>query len=89
MWFLTQFARWGLLSETPDYRAVAAAVQRTSLYGEAAALAGVAVPDSPDRDARLFDGRNWSADDAASYADGFEIRAARGAEDAELHARAD
>jgi ABC-type nitrate/sulfonate/bicarbonate transport system substrate-binding protein len=89
MWFLTQFVRWGLLREAPDYRALAVAVQRTSLYAEASEIAGVPLPESPDREARLFDGRLWNANNAAAYATGFEISAARSAQDAELQAQAD
>jgi nitrate/nitrite transport system ATP-binding protein len=77
MWFLTQFVRWGLLRDAPDYRALAGTVQRTGLYAEAAAAAGVTVPTSPDRDVRLFDGRHWRARDAAAYAAGFDIAAPR------------
>ncbi|WP_157122542.1 CmpA/NrtA family ABC transporter substrate-binding protein [Bordetella flabilis] len=79
MWFLTQFVRWGLLREAPDYRAVASEVQRTALYAQAAAAAGVPVPPSTDRDVRLFDGRHWRARDAASYATSFPIAARRDA----------
>jgi nitrate/nitrite transport system ATP-binding protein len=79
MWFLTQFVRWGLLREAPDYRALATEVQRTALYAEAAAAAGVPVPASTDRDVRLFDGRHWRARDAASYAGSFPIAARRDA----------
>jgi nitrate/nitrite transport system ATP-binding protein len=90
MWFLTQFVRWGLLRQAPDYRALAAAVQRTALYGEAAAAAGVPVPVSVDRDAQLFDGRRWQAEHAAAYANSFDIAATTNdAEDLELQARAD
>ena len=76
MWFLTQFVRWGLLREPPGYRAVAAQVQRTGLYAEAAALAGAPLPASPDRGAVLFDGVRWDPADPAGYAAGFAIRAA-------------
>ena len=36
MWFLTQFKRWGLLKEDPDYLAVAKQINRIELYRQAA-----------------------------------------------------
>jgi nitrate/nitrite transport system ATP-binding protein len=73
MWFLTQFTRWGLLRSPPAYREVVQEVHRTDLYLQAAAMAGAAVPDSPDRGATLFDGRRWDAREAAQYATSFDI----------------
>src|SRR5258705_11470478 len=35
IWFLTQFRRWGMLDQKPDYEAVAKEVMRTDLYEEA------------------------------------------------------
>ena len=36
MWFVTQFRRWGLLREDPDYLGIARRVQQTALYRDAA-----------------------------------------------------
>lgn len=36
MWFLTQHKRWGLLTEEPDYLAVAKQVNRIDIYKQAA-----------------------------------------------------
>ncbi|MDU3076283.1 MAG: CmpA/NrtA family ABC transporter substrate-binding protein, partial [Mixta calida] len=36
IWFLTQFQRWGLLKQQPDYLAVARAINRTDIYRQAA-----------------------------------------------------
>ena len=35
VWWLTQFRRWGMLPQAPDYQAVAKRVMRTDLYEEA------------------------------------------------------
>jgi nitrate/nitrite transport system ATP-binding protein len=75
MWFLTQFTRWGLLRKAPAYRDVVRDVHRIDLYVQAAAMAGAAVPGSPDREVTLFDGRRWDARDAAAYATSFDIGA--------------
>ncbi|RJG02081.1 CmpA/NrtA family ABC transporter substrate-binding protein [Noviherbaspirillum sedimenti] len=74
MWFLTQHKRWGLLKEHPDYLGVAQGINRIDLYCEAAAMAGVAVPDNPMRSSTLVDGVVWDGSAPAAYADGFAIR---------------
>ncbi len=73
MWFLTQFKRWGLLPQHPDYQAVARRVNRTALYREAAAALGVAVPDGDMRTSVLMVGRVWDGSDPAAYAEGFPL----------------
>ena len=74
IWFLTQFRRWGLLSEDPDYAVVAAAVNQTRLYSEAASALGLAVPASPLRSSTLIDGKRWDGSDPAGYARSFAIK---------------
>ncbi len=75
MWFLTQFRRWGLLTEDPDYAAVAAAVNQTRLFSEAAGALGMAVPASSVRSSTLIDGTVWNGSDPAGYARSFAIKA--------------
>ena len=75
MWFLTQFVRWGLLRDVPDYEAVARAVHRIDVYQDAAAMAGVAVPASPWRSAVLLDGVTWDARHADTYLSQFAAAA--------------
>ena len=75
MWFLTQFRRWGLLREHPDYLGVARSIQRIDLYRDAAAALAIATPAEPMRTSRLFDGSVWDGSDPARYADGFRIHA--------------
>jgi nitrate/nitrite transport system substrate-binding protein len=76
MWFLTQFRRWGLLPEHPDYAAVAAQVNQVALYREAAASLGVPAPAEPLRSARLIDGKTWTGRDPRAFAQSFAIAAA-------------
>lgn len=73
MWFLTQFVRWGLLRQAPDYEGIARRVHKLELYAQAAALAGVGVPCSVHRSAVLLDGIKWDAAHAHAYATGFAI----------------
>ena len=50
LWFITQYRRWGMLEgAAADDAAIAAAISQTALYREAAALAGVPLPDEQRR----------------------------------------
>ncbi|WP_246210796.1 CmpA/NrtA family ABC transporter substrate-binding protein [Vogesella oryzae] len=80
MWFLTQYRRWGLLREEPDYLAVARQINQLALYQQAAALAGVAMPSSSMRSSTLVDGAMWDGRDPAGYAASFTVRGATMAE---------
>ncbi|MCY1397795.1 Nitrate transport protein NrtA [compost metagenome] len=75
MWFMTQFRRWGLLRDDPDYPSVARQVQQLALYREAAGALGIPVPDGESRSSRLIDGRIWDGSDPAGYARGFPLHA--------------
>lgn len=75
MWFLTQYRRWGLLAEHPDYERTARALHRLDLYREAAQGVAVPVPASPLRSSRLIDGSPWDGSNPAAYADGFALHA--------------
>lgn len=75
MWFMTQFRRWGLLREDPDYLAVARQVQRLDLYREAASAVGVATSYADLRSSQLLDGKVWDGSDPAGYARSFKLHA--------------
>lgn len=73
LWFMTQFRRWGLLRQVPDYDAVARQVQRLDAYREAAAALGIPA-DSVDTRASVFaDGGHWDGSDPEGYARAFTI----------------
>jgi two-component system, oxyanion-binding sensor len=74
LWFVTQYRRWGMLSADIDDEGIAASVNQTALYREAAQAAGIAIPDER-RAATFCDGRVWGGGDAAAYVAGFEMRA--------------
>lgn len=74
MWFMTQFRRWGLLREDPDYLGVARQVQQLALYRQAAELLGIAVP-AEMRSSQLLDGQFWDGSDPAGYARSFTLHA--------------
>ena len=85
MWFMTQFRRWGLLREDPDYLAVARQVQQLDLYRDAATAVGVAARGTDMRSSQLLDGKIWDGSDPAGYARSFKLHTL--SDDAPLLAR--
>lgn len=75
VWFLSQFRRWGLLKQDIDYLAVAKQVNQVALYTEVAKSMGIAVPASPMKTEKLFDGVVFDPSKAAAYAKGFKVHA--------------
>ncbi|MFM0281236.1 CmpA/NrtA family ABC transporter substrate-binding protein [Paraburkholderia sediminicola] len=74
-WFLTQFERWGMIDARADYEEIAAQINQTQLYREAAARVGVAVPGDACSQV-LIDGKVWGSDTVSkAYAQSFAIRA--------------
>ena len=73
LWFMTQFRRWGLLREAPDYPAVAQGVQQLALYREAALAAGIAADPADCRSSLFADGSRWDGTDPEGYAKAFTI----------------
>ena len=73
MWFMTQFRRWGLLREDPDYLGVARQVQQLALYRQAAEALGIAEGNSDMRRSQLLDGKTWDGSDPAGYARSFHL----------------
>ena len=75
MWFMTQFRRWGLLRDDPDYLGVAREVQQLDLYREAASAVGVAAEGEDMRSSQLIDGKIWDGSDPTGYARSFKLHA--------------
>ncbi|WLH25427.1 CmpA/NrtA family ABC transporter substrate-binding protein [Pseudomonas sp. FP215] len=75
MWFMTQFRRWGLLREDPDYLGVARQVQQLALYRQAAETLGIPAGNSDMRRCQLLDGKTWDGSDPAGYARSFQLHA--------------
>jgi nitrate/nitrite transport system substrate-binding protein len=75
MWFMTQFRRWGLLRDDPDYLGVARQVQQLDLYREAATAVGVPAQAQEMRSSQLIDGKIWDGSDPAGYARSFTLHA--------------
>ncbi|NWA27728.1 ABC transporter substrate-binding protein [Pseudomonas gingeri] len=75
MWFMTQFRRWGLLREAPDYLGVARQVQQLDLYSRAASALDIPMPSAAMRSSQLLDGQVWDGSDPETYARGFALHA--------------
>ncbi|WP_248750210.1 CmpA/NrtA family ABC transporter substrate-binding protein [Pseudomonas sp. MWU15-20650] len=75
MWFMTQFRRWGLLREDPDYLDIARQVQQLALYRQAAEALGITAQDQDMRSSQLIDGKTWDGSDPAGYARSFRLHA--------------
>ncbi|MGF6598876.1 ABC-type nitrate/sulfonate/bicarbonate transport system substrate-binding protein [Paraburkholderia sp. GAS448] len=75
VWFLTQYQRWGMIDSgrSEDYAAIAAAINQSSLYREAALKMGIPVPTS-EASPVLIDGRAWDGRDPDAYVKEFAIR---------------
>ncbi|WAB99632.1 MULTISPECIES: CmpA/NrtA family ABC transporter substrate-binding protein [Pseudomonas] len=84
MWFMTQFRRWGLLRDDPDYLGVARQVQQLALYQQAADALGVACPGTPMRSSVLIDGIGWDGSDPYAYARSFSLHALGDTPDARI-----
>ncbi|WNC93948.1 CmpA/NrtA family ABC transporter substrate-binding protein [Paraburkholderia sp. FT54] len=73
-WFLTQFERWGMIDARADYADIAARINQTQLYREAASAVNVAVP-AEGASTVLIDGETWGGDTSpTAYARRFPIR---------------
>ena len=75
MWFMTQHKRWGLLTEDPDYLAVASQINQIALYKQAAEQLKVPVPAEPLRSSTFFDGTVWDGNNPKQYAASFQLKA--------------
>ncbi|CAM7250322.1 CmpA/NrtA family ABC transporter substrate-binding protein [Citrobacter sedlakii] len=75
MWFLTQFRLWGLLKDAPDYAAIAARVNRTDIWRDAATAigGGITAPSGLLRSSTLLDGSVWDGREPETYATRFSL----------------
>jgi nitrate/nitrite transport system substrate-binding protein len=71
-WWLTQFRRWGMVKEAPDYAGVAKRVLRSDVYLEAMKELGVATKIAEEQTITLFDGV-FDGKDPEKYAASFKV----------------
>jgi nitrate/nitrite transport system substrate-binding protein len=78
VWWLTQFRRWGMVDQTPDYAGVAKQVMRTDLYEEAMKEVGYAHGGLNNDPEKFFDGGVFDPSKPEEYACKFAIGNVKG-----------
>lgn len=74
IWFMTQFRRWGLLRDDPDYLGIAQRIQQIDIYSQAAQALNIPVPPAM-RSSTLLDGKSWDGSNPVDYARSFALHA--------------
>ncbi len=72
-WWMSQFRRWDMVSEAPDYEGIARKVMRGDLYEEAMKELGYAHGGPSEEPETLFDGVTYDPKDPEAYAKSFAI----------------
>jgi nitrate/nitrite transport system substrate-binding protein len=72
MWWLSQFRRWGMVKDTPNYQAIVNKVMRPDLYTEALKELGVSVKVADMQPMKLYDG-TFDPNQPEKYAKSFPI----------------
>ena len=73
-WWLTQFRRWGMVKDAPDYKGIVDRVHRPDIFREVAKGMGIETPRADTQKETFFDGGVFDpAVDAEKYATGFAV----------------
>ncbi len=73
IWCLSQFRRWGMVKEAPDYKGIVNRVHRPDLFREVAREMGVEAPREDMKKETLFDGVAFDPANPEQYAKGFAV----------------
>jgi nitrate/nitrite transport system substrate-binding protein len=73
VWWLSQFRRWGMVKEPPDYKALVDRVHRSDIYREVAKELGLETPREDMKKETLFDGVTFDPAEPEKYAKGFAV----------------
>jgi nitrate/nitrite transport system substrate-binding protein len=73
VWWLSQFRRWGMVKEPPDYKGLVERVHRSDIFREVAQDMGVETPREDMKKETLFDGVTFDPADPEKYAKSFAI----------------
>ena len=73
VWWLSQFRRWGMVKETPDYKGIVDRVHRPDIYREVAREMGIEAPREDMKKETLFDGVTFDPAKPEEYAKAFPI----------------
>jgi nitrate/nitrite transport system substrate-binding protein len=73
-WWLTQFRRWGMVKDAPDYKGLVDRVHRPDIFREVAKQMGVETPRTDAQKETFFDGSVFDpAGEPEKYARGFAV----------------
>src|SRR6266542_3742532 len=72
-WWLTQFRRWGMVKEAPDYKGIVDRVHRPDIYREVAKAMGIETPREDMKKETFFDGVTFDPAKPEEYAKGFAV----------------
>src|SRR5437870_6127036 len=73
VWWLTQFRRWGMVKESPDYKGLVDRVHRPDIFREVAREMGVETPRDDMKKETLFDGVTFDPADPEKYVKSFAV----------------
>jgi nitrate/nitrite transport system substrate-binding protein len=73
VWWLTQFRRWGMVKQAPDYQSIANRVMRPDIYLEAMKELGVTPKIAEIQKFTLFDNIPFDAKEPEKYARSFPV----------------
>jgi nitrate/nitrite transport system substrate-binding protein len=73
VWWLSQFRRWGMVKEAPDYKRIVDRVHRVDIYREVAREMGLESPREDMKKETLWDGVAFDPADPEKYAKSFPI----------------
>ena len=73
VWWLSQFRRWGMVKEAPDYKGIVDRVHRPDIYREVAREMGIEAPREDMKKETLFDGVTFDPAKPEEYAKAFPI----------------
>jgi nitrate/nitrite transport system substrate-binding protein len=73
VWWLTQFRRWGMVKEAPDYKGIVDRVHRPDIYREVAKQMGAEVPREDMKKETFWDGVTFDPAEPEKYAKSFAV----------------
>jgi nitrate/nitrite transport system substrate-binding protein len=73
IWWLSQFRRWGMVKEAPDYKGLVDRVHRADIFREVAKEMGIETPREDMKKETLFDGVTFDPADPEKYARSFPV----------------
>lgn len=73
VWWLSQFRRWGMVKEQPDYKGLSDRVNRTDIFREVAKEMSISIPAEDMKKEVFFDGIEFDPEKPEEYAKGFSV----------------